>query len=61
MLCGVVDNVLECLCGVVEAGLFAMVSGLHMLVILVGSLCGNVPGLVFLLLLYCHGLLYFYE
>jgi hypothetical protein len=59
MLCGVVDNVLECLCGVVEAGPFAMISGLHMHVILVGSLRGNVPGLVFLLPLYCRGLLCF--
>jgi hypothetical protein len=39
--------VLEHWCGVVEAGPFAKVSGLHMHVTLVGSLRGNVPGLVF--------------
>jgi hypothetical protein len=61
MLGGVVYNVLDCWCGVVEAGSFSKVSGLSMYVILVGILRGKmIHGFGFLFLLYCRGLLCFY-
>jgi hypothetical protein len=41
MLCGVVYGVLDCWCGVVEAGTSSKVSGLSMYVTLVGFLRGK--------------------
>jgi hypothetical protein len=61
MLCGVVYDVLDCWCGVVEAGSYSKVSGLSMYVNLDGILRGKViHGFGFLFLLYCRGLLCFY-
>jgi hypothetical protein len=61
MLCGVVNDVSDCWCGVVEAGLFSKVSGLSMHVTFVGILRGKmIHGFGSLFLLYCCGLLCFY-
>jgi hypothetical protein len=62
MLCGVVYDVLDCCCGLVESGSFSKVSCLSMYVTLVGILRGKmIHSFGFLFLLCCRGLLCFYD